>query len=71
MFLEPPPPPPYMADVLPAKVPVEHIGEFIERNHLRVVRRYWTARGELVIEVTDLGIAHAALSQEEATDATH
>ena len=47
-------------------VPVADVGEYLHRHHLRVVKCYWTARGECVVTVTPraAGTISAEMSSE-------
>lgn len=37
----------------PETVPIADLGQYLYEQHLRVVRSYFTARGEFIVEVID------------------
>jgi hypothetical protein len=37
----------------PATVPIEHLGQYLHEQRLEIVRSFFTARGEFIVEVID------------------
>jgi len=38
----------------PATVPIEHLGQYLHEQRLLILRSFFTARGEFIVEVIDI-----------------